>query len=73
MALGFLLDKELYRSFQSEAVVGQDGVVLDQPVGEFAVEFGEVVKQEVFVIIDEDILDSAVEAFCVGVHFGDLG
>ncbi len=54
-------------------MVWNEGIAGDQPVGHFAVEFGEVGKQEVFVVVDEAFLDGAVEAFGMGVHLGGAG
>lgn len=49
------------------------GVVEDEPIGEFLVEGGQVGKEEIFVEVDEGLLEGAVEAFEVGVHPGRLG
>ena len=53
-----------------KAVVWQDSVVVNEPIGEFAIEQGQVGEQEVFMEIHEAFPDGAVEAFVVGVHFG---
>ena len=54
-------------------MVGALGVVEHQPVGQFLVEAGQVGEQQVFVVVDEGLLDGAVEAFDVGVHLGGFG
>ena len=49
-------------------------VVPSQPTQQFEVEVGEVVEEEqVVVIVDAFLLDGAIEAFAVGVHFRGLG
>ena len=54
-------------------MVGDGSVVGDEPLGEFLVEEFEVAEEQVFVVIDELLLDGAVEAFDVGVHLGAFG
>ncbi len=73
MALDMILYQGLYRGLELKAMVWNESVVGDQPVGHFAVELGEVGKQEVFVVVDETFLDGAVEAFGMGVHWGGRG
>ena len=48
-------------------MVWNEGVVGDQPVGHFAVEFSEVGEQEFFVVVDEVFLDGSIEAFGMGI------
>ena len=50
-------------------MVRDDGVVLDDPLGEFLVERADVCEEEVFVVIDELFLQGTIEPFVVGVHF----
>ena len=54
-------------------MVGQHGVVGEQPVGQFLVEGSQVVEEEVLMIVHERFLEGAVEAFGVGVHFRRAG
>jgi hypothetical protein len=42
-------------------VVRALGVVEDQPVGQFAVEEGEVGKEQILVVIHEELLDRSIE------------
>jgi uncharacterized protein YabN with tetrapyrrole methylase and pyrophosphatase domain len=51
-------------------MVGELGVVEEEPFGQFLVEACEVGEQQVLVVGDEGFLDGAVEAFDVGVHLG---
>ena len=44
-------------------MVGAYSVVEHQSVGEFLVEEGEIGEQQVFVLVDEGFLESAIEAF----------
>ena len=58
----------------AEAVAGRLGVVEDEPVGQFLVEAGRVCVEQVFVVVDEGLLDGTVEALSVRVHLvGDWG
>jgi hypothetical protein len=43
-------------------MVGALGVVEDQPVGQFAVEEGEVGKEQILMVVDKGLLDCSVEA-----------
>ena len=70
LALWQLLEAELYRSLQTEAMVRKDGVIFDQPGGHFAVKQGQVSEQQIGVIIHELLLYGAVEALTMGIHFG---
>jgi hypothetical protein len=54
-------------------MVGALGVVEDQPVGQFAVEEGEVGKEQILMVVDKGLLDCSVEAFGVGVHLRGFG
>ena len=54
-------------------MVGQHGVVGEQPVGQFLVEGSQVVEEEVLMIVHERFLEGEVEAFGVGVHFRRAG
>ena len=49
------------------------GVKPNEVVEQFIVEQINVCKQQVFVVSREFILDAAVEAFHMGIHFGGLG
>ncbi len=49
--------------------MGQDGMVSQQPVGQFPINGGQVIKQQVLMVIHELFLEGAIEAFGVGVHF----
>ena len=68
LALRLMLKKELYRRWATEALVGQHGMVSPQPVGQVPVQGGEVVKEQVLMVIHELFLDSAIELFGMGVH-----
>ena len=68
LALRLMLKKELYRRLATEALVGQQGMVSPQPVGQVPVQGGEVVKEQVLMVIHELFLDSAIELFGMGVH-----
>ena len=50
-------------------MIGNFGVVVDQPVGQFAVESGQVGEQQIFVVIGEVFLGGAIESLVVCVHF----
>jgi len=52
----------------AEGMVGALGVGDDEPIGEFAVEEGEVGEEQVLVVVHEGLLDRAVEALGMGVH-----
>ena len=54
-------------------MVGDEGVVGDEPVSEFLVEEVDVGEEQVVVPVDELLLDGAVEPFGMGVHFGAFG
>jgi hypothetical protein len=51
-----------------EGRVGALSVGEDEPVGEFAVEEGEVGKEQVFLLIDERFLEDAIEVGDPGIH-----
>ena len=72
-ALGLLVNQELYRRLSAQAMVRSHGVVGQQPIRQFPVEGGQVVKEQVLMIIHERFLDRADEAFHVGIHFGGAG
>ena len=69
LALGLVLNQEWYRRLAAQAMVGQHGIVSQQPVGEFPVKGGEVVEQQLLVVVHEGLLEGAIEPFRVGVHF----
>ena len=73
LALRPLLDEEVNWRLKAEAMVGSFSVLEEEPVGELAVEGGQVVEQQVFMIVHELFLEGAVEAFRVGVHFRGAG
>lgn len=73
LALGLVLNQKLYGRLTGQAMVRQHGVVGRQPVGQFSVEGGQVVKEQVLMILHKLFLDRAVEAFHVGIHFGGAG
>ena len=54
-------------------MVGALGVVEDEPIGELAVEEGEVGKEQVLVVVHEGLLDRSVESLDMGVHLRCLG
>ena len=54
-------------------MVGSDGVVEDEPLGELVVEFHEVGEEQIFVVVDKIFLDGAVESFDMSIHFGRFG
>lgn len=49
--------------------MGVFGVVEEEPVGELLVEAGKVGEEQVFVVVDEGLLDGAIKAFGMGVGF----
>ncbi len=51
-------------------MVGNDGVIGEQPFRHFTVEQGQVGEQQILVIIHELLLNGAVETLTVCVHFG---
>src|SRR5690348_3275447 len=55
---------------QGDAVVRTFGVVPMQPLEQVIVEGIEIAEQEIFVIVDELLLDGAIEAFAMRVHLG---
>jgi hypothetical protein len=73
LALGVVSEEPFYGRQQAEAMVGDDGVVGDEPVGELPVEEVKVGKEQVPVPVDELLLNGAVEPLGVGVHLGALG
>ena len=73
LALGLGLNEELYRRVATEAMMGQDGMVSQQPVGEVPVKGGQVVEQQRLVVVHEGLLEGAIEPFSVGVHFRGTG
>jgi hypothetical protein len=73
LALGLVLEEEVQRGLLADGVMGPLGVDEDEPVGEFLVEERQVGKEQVFVEVDEGVLDGAVKALDVGVHFGRFG
>ena len=73
LALGLVLNQELYRRMQAKGMVGSFGVIEEEPVSEFPVEVRQVVEEQVLVVIHELFLEGAIEAFGVGVHFRRAG
>ena len=73
LALGLVLNQALYRRFSAQAMVGQHGIISQQPVGEFPVKGGQVIEQQILVVVHEGLLEGAIEAFGVGIHFGGAG
>lgn len=69
LALGLLVNQELYRRLAPEAVMGQDRSVSQRPVGQFAVDGRQVVEEQVLVVVHELFLEGAIEAFGMRVHF----
>ena len=74
-----MLVKKLYggekaRGFSTEHGFGQAevwalGVVPGEPAQQLKVEIGELIEeQQVVVIVDELVLDGAIEALAMGVH-----
>ncbi len=49
--------------------MGQAGVAVEQPVGQFAVKAGQVGVQQILVTVDELLLHGAVEALSAGGRF----
>ena len=51
IALFVVINDNPYRYFESKPFLGNEGVVLEQPIGQFLVEWGPVVKQHVLVVV----------------------
>ena len=51
-------------------MVRKDGVVFHNPLRQVAVEGIDIIKQQVLIVIDDPLLEGAVESFVVRVHFG---
>ena len=64
LALGLVLNQEGSRRSSAQAMVGQHGMVSQQPVGEFPVTFGQVVEQHIVAIVRLLIL--------TGCRFGEI-
>ncbi|MCY3955119.1 MAG: hypothetical protein OXF47_03880, partial [Nitrospira sp.] len=73
LALGLMLNQELYWRLSVQAMMRQDSIVSQQPVGQVPVKGGQVVKQQVLMVIHELFLEGAIEPFGVGVHFRGTG
>ena len=73
LPLGLMVNEGLYRRLSAQAMVGQHGIISQQPVGEFPVKGGQVIEQQILVVVHEGLLDGAVEAFGVGIHFRGAG
>ena len=73
IALFVVVDDSLNRCFQSKPFMRSNGVVFDQPIGQFLVEQIEIVKQVVFVIIDKLLRYGAVERSPCAFIFGVFG
>jgi|GEM_PF-5539893 len=52
-------------------MVGQDGVVVDDPLGQFSVKGVDVCKEKILVVINELLLHGAIETFVMRVHFAE--
>ena len=70
LALGLVVNQELYRRLPPKAMVGQHGIVGQQPIGQFAVKGRQIVNQQVLVVIHELFLEGAIEPFDMRIHFG---
>jgi len=70
LALGLLVNQELYRRLAGQAMMRQDSIVSQQPVGQLPVKGSEVIKQQIFVVVHEGLLEGAIEPFDMRVHFG---
>lgn len=68
LALRVVLKEPLYGREEAQAVVGDDGVVSDAPLGELFVEGVDVGEQQVLVVVHELLLHGPVEALNMGVH-----
>ena len=51
----------------------RDGAVVEQPLGQFAVEFGQVGEQQILVVVHQIFLRVRLKRSAAGVHFGRLG
>ena len=60
LALGLVLNQELYRRMQAKGMVGSFGVIEEEPVSEFPVEVRQVVEEQVLVVIHELFLEGAI-------------
>ncbi len=70
LALGLVLKKEVYWRLAPEAMVRQDGIVSQQPVGQLSVKGSEVIKQQILVVVHEGLLEGASEPFDMRVQSG---
>lgn len=68
LTLGLLVNQELSRRLAPGALVGQDGIGSQQPVGQFSVTGGPVGNQQLLVVIHELFLEGAMESFDLRVH-----
>jgi hypothetical protein len=55
-------------ALRSRLWCGSTGIVVDEPLAQLLVEPCEVGKEQIFVPIDELLLDGSVEALAVGIH-----
>ena len=73
LTLGLLVNQELSRRLAPEAMVGQEGIGSQQPVGQLPVEGGPVVNQQLLVVVHEGLFEGAIEPFNLRVHFRGAG
>lgn len=73
LALGLVLHGEWSLRLAPEAMVRQDGIVNQQPVGQVPVKGRQAVNQQLLMVIDELFFEGTIEAFGVGVHFRGAG
>ena len=73
LALGLLMKEAWSRRLQAKAMVRQDRIISQEPVGQVAVEGGQVAEPHILVIVHEIFLDRAMEPFHMRVHCGGTG
>ncbi len=73
LALGLVVNQGLYRRLPPKAMVGQHGIVGQQPIGQFAVKGRQIVEQQILVVVHEGLLQGAIEPFRMSVHFRGSG
>ena len=68
-----MVKEEEERRWLAEPLVWAFCVGEHEPLGRLPVEESEVGEEEILVIVDEGLLESAVESLGMGVHLGRLG
>ena len=68
LVLGLVLNEELCRRLSIQAMLRLDRIVSQQPVGQIPVQGGQVVKQQVLMVIHEPFLEGTIELFGMSVR-----